>query len=477
MLGGRRKHFIIGGIAAIFIFAAAGCSRRNDADFSAYLNNTLEYFMSETKFDLTLNENGVYRNDKQGITVTVKDNLIQKIEVDKKVKGYEVSDIRVGDKKSRVDRVIQDEYKEKPEIVKDEQSMESVYSYQNGNRKVTVTYNEQNIVGNASVEVTALMVGGSGSSSSGGESTIEKDAIMVTIGNIDVSYSEAMVYLRTAQQIYETEFGNEVWSYDIEGNGTTVGAILKQEVLNQIIQLEVINMVANERGITLNDDEMFQVRDRAADYMKTISVQDQEKYGITEELVVRVFAANQIAEKLYESVTIDVDTDVSEDEAKQCKILRLFVKTYGTDSKGNRTELRQKELDEIEARVKELHKQAKETGDFLSLAKANSDDETIEYTIGHGDLDEQEEKAAFNLKDGEVSNILKNQDGYVILYCESAYDEDATIQVKEQIIEERRSKLFVEKYSEWYGKYEVKVNMNLWNRLELMPLDTVVAEQ
>lgn len=430
--------------------------------------------MSETNFDLTLDDEGVYENEKKGIRVTVKDNLIQKIEVSSEVKGYEIADVRIGDKKSRVDKVIREEFKKQPEVEKNEENKTSSYAYQNDNRKVTITYNKDHVVENAAVEVTAFTVGSA--EAEGSEGKIKKDAIMVSIGNIDVSYREAMVYLRTAQQIYETEFGNEVWSYDIEGNGTTVGSVLKQQVLNQIIQLEVINMVANEQGITLTDDEMFEVRGRAADYMKTISEADQEKYGITEELVVRVFATNQIAEKLYESVTIDVDTDVSEEEAKQCRILRLFVKTYGTDSKGNRIELREKELNEIHEKVKNLHKQAKETSDFLALAKANSDDETIAYTIGHGDLDEQEEKAAFELKDGEVSKILKKEDGYVILYCESAYDEDATIQVKEQIIEERRSKLFVEKYSEWYSKYEVKVNMNLWNRLELTPLEKVDKE-
>ena len=85
-------------------------------------------------------------------------------------------------------------------------------------------------------------------------------------------------------------------------------------------------------------------------------------------------------------------------------------------------------------------------------------------------MSEVEEKAAFSLKDGEVSDILKVEDGYIIIYCVDAYDEDATLQVKEQIIEQRRSSLFVELYTQWYSNYEVKVNMELWNKLELSPI-------
>lgn len=469
-MGGFRKRIMLGAVLLMCILAITGCSSSQYADLSGYLNNTLEYFINDTGFDVALNDEGIYTNEENGIEIVVKDNLVQKVTMNSTVKGYAITGVRVGDKKKKAEKLIEDTYTSEPEITNSEEA--TSYAYQKGNRLFTITYDSESLVQQLSMEVTTYTVG-SITSDGTGESQIAKNEIMVTVGNIDVSYSEAMVYLRTAQQIYETEFGNDVWSYDIYGNGTTIGAVLKQEVLNQIIQLEVINMVANERGITLNDDEMFTVRSQAADYMEQISENDKLKYGITEELAVQVYATNLIAEKLYETVTIDVDTEVSDDEAQQCKIYRLYLKNYGTDSKGNHTELTDSELEEIYTKAEDLHAQALETTDFYSLAEANSDDSTIEYVIGRGDLDEQEEEAAFALKDGEVSKILEKEDGYVILYCVTAYDEDATLQVKEEIIEQRRSDLFVELYTEWYSNYEVKVNMDLWNKLELAPLEDV----
>lgn len=469
-MGGFLKRIAIVVTILAGIFLLGGCSGRQGRNIASYLNNTLEYFISDTGVEVELNEAGFYANEEQGIQILVKDNLVQKIWLTKTGKEYEISKVRVGDKKKRVEKLIGEEYTSEPTITEDSEAGTTVYAYQKENRLFTVTYDSESLVTELAMEVTAYTVG-SITSDGIGESEIDKNEIMVTVGNIDVSYSEAMVYLRTAQQIYESEFGNDVWSYDLYGNGTTVGAVLKQEVLNQIIQLEIINMVANEKGITLNDDEMYQVRSLAAEYILDLSEQDIAKYGITEDLAVQVFATNLIAEKLYETVTIDVDTEVSDADARQSKIYKLFVQTYGTDSKGNRTELRDSELEEIRTKVEGLHTQAVEGSDFYSLAESNSDGDEIELTVGRGDLSSEEEEIVFALKDGQVSEILQTEDGYEIFYCVDAYDEDATLQVKEEIIEQRRSDLFVELYTQWYSNYEVKVNMNLWNQLELAPLN------
>lgn len=469
-MGGFLRRIALVATILAGIFLLGGCSNSKGTDVANYLNNTLEYFISDTGITVGLNEEEVYVNEEQGIKLLIKDNLVQKIWIQAENKDLEISKIHVGDKKKRVEKLIEEDYTEEPTITTEEETKTTQYAYQKSNRLFTITYDAQNLVTQLAIEVTAYTVG-SVTSNSGGESEIDKNEIMVTVGNIDVTYSEAMVYLRTAQQIYESEFGNDVWSYDLYGDGTTIGAVLKQEVLNQIIQLEIINMVANERGITLNDDEMYQVRSLAAEYIQELSKQDIIKYGITEELVVQVFATNLIAEKLYETVTIDVDTEVSDAEALQCRVYKLFIQTYGTDSKGNRTQLRDSELEEIRTKVEELHTQAIEGSDFYSLAESNSDEDEIELIVGRGDLTAEEEEIVFSLKDGQVSEILLTEDGYEIFYCVDAYDEDATLQVKEEIIEQRRSDLFVELYTQWYSSYEVKVNMNLWNQLELVPLE------
>ena len=54
------------------------------------------------------------------------------------------------------------------------------------------------------------------------------------------------------------------------------------------------------------------------------------------------------------------------------------------------------------------------------------------------------EEAAFALKTGEISNIIEASDGYYIIYCVDDYNEDATLEKKEEVIDERQSEKFIE---------------------------------
>ena len=467
-----RKRILIYITGLMCIVLMTACSSSPKKNFVDYLNNTLEYFVASTGIEVELVEENSYTNEEKGIQLEIKNNIMSLIRVTKKVRGYGIDGIQVGDSKKKVDKQIKSKYEQAPEMTQNDKDQTTTYAYKEGNCLLKVVYNSENEVSDVSAEIVEYTVTNT-DTNQGIESQIAKDEIMLSVGNIDVPYSEVMIYLRTAQQIYETEFGNEVFSYDLYGNGTTIGSVLKQEVLKQIIQLEVINVVANEQGITLNDDEMLEVHNYVDEFMNRISESDKEKYGITEELATRVFATNVTAQKLYETVTIDVDTDVSDEEAQQARIYKLFVRNYGMDSKGNKIQLQPSEQKEVKKKVKELRKQALETQDFKTFAQANSEDDTIEYVVGRSDLSEAQKEVVFSLKDGEVSKVIEDEDGYTIIYCVTAYDEDATRQVKEKIIEQRRSDLFVQLYTEWYSKYEVKVNMDLWNRLELTPLDSM----
>ncbi|MDD3240837.1 MAG: peptidylprolyl isomerase, partial [Lachnospira sp.] len=106
------------------------------------------------------------------------------------------------------------------------------------------------------------------------------------------------------------------------------------------------------------------------------------------------------------------------------------------------------------------------TDDFYSLAESNSEADTIEYTFGRSqgpkEYNSSFEQAAFTLKTGQVSGIITTDYGWHILYCVSDFNEDATIQVKESIIEERRNELFAELYTEWSSKYDVVINSEAW---------------
>jgi foldase protein PrsA len=190
---------------------------------------------------------------------------------------------------------------------------------------------------------------------------------------------------------------------------------------------------------------------------------------ITEELLRKVYADNLLAEKAFETLTINVDTNVSDMEAKQITVQQLLIYGCDFDASGNQHELSGEEKAAAYEKVRNLWEQAKTTDDFYSLAEANSESDTIEYTFGRGqgpkEFSPSFEQAAFTLKTGQVSDIITTDYGWHIIYCKSDNNEDATIQRKEEIIDQRRSELFAKLYGEWTTNYDVVVNSEAWDAI------------
>ena len=454
-------------ICASFV-TLIGCNKKKVIDLGVYLNSTLEYVKSNSKLELYYNDNGYYGDEAIQITVDANEK-VNSIAMFGKKDNYNLHGITIGMSKEDVDKKIKELFTASPDIEVNETEHYTTYRYQQGNEQFSVVYEtESSAVLRAQSTITNYTAGSTNENDI--LAGLNTENIIIRVGNVDVSYSEAMVYLKSIQTIYENEFGYDIWAYSLTGDGTTLGDMLKNEVLSQITQLKIICSEANKEGIVLSEDEMSEVRQSAANYIAGLSASDRTQYGITEELAVQVFADNALAKKVYETVTIDVDTEVEDEEAKKIKIYMLLLKNYGTDSKGNRTPLTSEDQEAVLQKMKELRVQGSEAEDFYSFAERNTEADTIEFVVGKTELEEPLDTVAFSLKTGELSKILETEDGYVILYCADDFDEDATLHKKEEIIEERRSKLFSDLYTEWSADYEIKVNVDEWAAVTIKPL-------
>ncbi len=293
--------------------------------------------------------------------------------------------------------------------------------------------------------------------------------LMVMVGNTRVYYNEVMVYLKSVQQNYESAYGNQIWSADILGNGENFGDMVKDEVMNQITELKIIRAEAAKQDIYLSEEELAEANAYAKEHFEGLSAADIDKYLITEELLRQVYADNLLAEKMFEYLTINVDTEVSDQDSKQITVQHILIYNSDYDSEGKKIDLSTEEKAEAYEKVKNLLEQARTTEDFYALAEANSEADTIEYTFGRGEGPKEYnalfEQAAFTLRTGQVSDIITTDYGWHILYCISDYNEDATTRRKEAIISQRRSELFANQYAQWSAGYDVVVNSEAWNAL------------
>ncbi len=310
----------------------------------------------------------------------------------------------------------------------------------------------------------SLVACNGGEGNGGAEQT--KNALMV-VGNKSVSYEEAFAYIYMLKQQYEVSMGENIWDFEVE-KGVTFEEYAKEHIVDELTQLKMIGQEGEKLGIVLDEDEIQEAKNMAVDFMTTVSKEDRETYSLTEELMASIYEDHILAEKVYEVITNEIDTNISDDEAKQMTIQYLVVMTDGVDKNGNKVEMTKEEKKQAKKKAKSLYKEAKalEKNSFYAFADANSDAKEVEVTFGKNNMPEDFGKASMELKTGKMSKLIEGEKGYYIIYCVSDYDEDATLAKKEEIIAKKQDELFRQKYAEWSQGYKLIISTALWDEIE-----------
>jgi len=299
------------------------------------------------------------------------------------------------------------------------------------------------------------------------EETIWQEGSMLRIGDNQVDYREGMIYLNAVQEDYEQYYGSDIWKYAIDARGNTMGAVIKEQTLEQIIYIKVVCQKASELGIVLSEEELQTVDAQTADYMAKLSDSELLLHGVNADIVRRIYSDNLLARKTFEVTTLNVDTDIPDEDAAQHKFQTIAIRNFKIDASGNRISYEGNELEELTARVEGLRTKALETDDFYKLAAANTEDSTmLEVTGGKGDFPEEYEDVVLALNAGEVSEVIETTDYYYIFYCVTDFDVDATYEKKEEIIAARQEEEFQTRYQEWRGTTRIEVNEEVWDALD-----------
>lgn len=288
-----------------------------------------------------------------------------------------------------------------------------------------------------------------------GKAENQKNIMLMAVGEETVSAQEAQVYLYFLKQQYQAGMGDGIWEFSI-GEDETLADYAKEAVTTNLIQLKIICQEAAKAGVSLDEEERYEAQQAAKQIMKEAKEEDIKQFALSEEALSGVYEDNALAAKYYDVATASVETNISDEEARQVHIQYASFLTEGMDE---RQKLAEKN------RVEKLRKEAKKASSFLNFAGSNSDSPELELTFGKADMPEEFGKAAMEMKTGEISPVIEGEKGYYILYCITDFDEDATHAKKEAMIEENRDKLFREKYTEWSEKYKTVVSTALWDEV------------
>lgn len=274
---------------------------------------------------------------------------------------------------------------------------------------------------------------------------------------------EIMVYMKTSQDQYESVFGSEIWEKDL--GGTTLEQQLKDTILARLAQIKVMNLLAENYNVTLDEEEDALIADAAQEYMTGLTAEEAGFLGISHELVQNIYREYAVANKVYSEITKDINPEISDDEARTISVKHILIKTYALDESGQKVEYTESQKKEAQRRIREIEKLVQAGEDFDALVGEYNEDTQPVHTFGKGAMPAKFEEAAFNLDTDQISGIVETEYGYHIIKCISTFDRDETDANKEKIVEQRKNEAFNQVYGEFVKGLYSNLNRELWERV------------
>ena len=293
-------------------------------------------------------------------------------------------------------------------------------------------------------------------------SGFDKDEIF-RIENQSCTVPEIMVYLTNIQDQYEEVYGSRIWDTNIDG--VSLENNVKDMTLSKIAQVKAINLLADKKGISLDSEELEKVNMATDAYYNSLKNSEIEAMGITRDTVYGLYEEYAVSEKLYQEIIKDINPEISDDEARRITVEHILIKTYTLDEDGNRIKATEYAKELAKRKAEEALERAKAGEDFERLADEYSDDLTMEYSFGKGEMDAVFENAAFNLGNDEISDIIETEYGFHIIKCLSTFNKEETDSNKIQIVEKRRNEAFTEEYNEFVATLTKNLNTELWEQV------------
>ncbi len=146
--------------------------------------------------------------------------------------------------------------------------------------------------------------------------TVNGDEISAGLVKFAVHYNQAMM-----EGIYKAYMGLEdPMSQDLYGNGSTLGDMVKSDVVASLENMVLAEQKMDEYSVALTDEEKTAIADAAKHFIDDNGEEVLEQMCATQEIVERYLTLRTIQNKLDPELSADVDTEVSDEEAAQRKV-------------------------------------------------------------------------------------------------------------------------------------------------------------
>ena len=326
--------------------------------------------------------------------------------------------------------------------------------------------------------------------------------VAATVDGEEISMGVLSFYTRFQQaqtsQMYMSMMGTDasgIWDQvEDEEEGTTYGDSLRDDALNQLEEMCLLKLHAEEYEVSISDEEQKKIEEAAAQFMEDNTEETEASLAVNQDDIERFLEPATYYQKMRDPIQDDVDTEVSDEEAAQTTITYVQVQdseeteesTESTDSESASSDTAESEDSEEESvdaqtQAQEVLEQVLASADADMDAIAQSVDENLNAsTVSYSTNDEEDttvpdalKEAVSGLQDGEVvSSLVENEGSYYVVRLDQAFDEEATENQKDTIISERKQDLYDETIQGWRDEADIQENKGNIRKLEVTGNDS-----
>lgn len=270
-----------------------------------------------------------------------------------------------------------------------------------------------------------------------------------SINGTECSIKEAKLYLCNYQNLYGKEFGIDLWNHNFGEHAPEVSLdkYVKDITLAQLANIMCMNMLAEDKGITLSEKEQKKIEEATKEYMDSLNKDEISYINVNHDEVREYYERYAIAQKLYDTLTTGINEEVSEDEARVIRLQQIFV-----TSADNANFIQQK---------------LAEGNDFATLAATYNEATEIELTMARNAYPKVIEDITFHLENGQTSEMITTENGYYFFKCISKYEQELTEENKANILIQRRKSQFDDVLTTFVQNSSYELNEDLWEETEI----------
>lgn len=317
----------------------------------------------------------------------------------------------------------------------------------------------------------------------GCSSSLNEDAVVLTVGDSELTADVANFYARYTQAQYETYYagylGEDMWNSEAE-EGVTYEESVKDGIMEQLEIMLVLEDHMADYDIALTDAEKEVIKEQAKKFDEANSLENKEKVSGSSETVERVMTLMTIQEKMMNAIRSGADTEVSDEEAAQKSMQYVFYSyTASEEETGSDTEETEEtntvDKDSIKAQAEEFAQGAASASDFEAYAeKQGVEVSTATFDSESTNPEAAVVEAADQMEEGEVSEVIETESGCYVVKLTSLLDRDATDAEKETIIEQRKSDLYTETCEGWLDEADIDVNESVWKKVDFNQISVII---